>query len=773
VTEIADHLFVGLLEAAPDAMLCVADDGRIVLVNAQTERLFGYQRAELTGQPVEILIPDAAQSVHPARRAGYLADPQPRPMGTGMELAGRRKDGSTFPAEISLSAIETDRGILVTAAVRDVTFQREAAETANQLAAIIQSSHDAVIGQTLDRVITTWNPGAERLYGYSAAEMIGRSLDVLIPAQHRAAERKIQEAIARGERVEPYETERVRQDRSLVTVSVMLSPIADRTGTIVGLSRVSRDRTSQQRADARFRGLLEAAPDAIICADSAGRIVLVNAQVERLFGYQREELANQPVEILIPDAAKDAHPALRAGYIKDPRPRPMGAGLELAGRRKDGSTFPAEISLAAIDTDEGLIVTAVVRDATERRELRAERERVRAQAERNRLERQLQQSQRLESLGQLAGGVAHDFNNLLAVITNYATFVREEVARQQPQASQQAVIDDIRQIEQAAERAAALTRQLLAFARREVIKPRPLNLNEVIADVQQLLIRTLGEHVELTTDLAAGLRPVLADSGQIEQVLVNLAVNSRDAMPAGGKLAISTTEVEIDGPYAASRVGLSSGSYVNLKVSDTGSGMPKEVIDRAFEPFFTTKAKGEGTGLGLATVYGIVTQLNGYVQIYSEPGIGTTVTIMLPATGQPADETLPPPQTAPVLGDGTTVLVVEDEPALREVIRRMLDRSGYRVITAANGREAIEVAAGHPDGIDVLLTDVVMPQMLGREAAERISAICPAVKVLYMSGYTHGVLDVQGVLEAGLHLIEKPFTEKALLTRLREVITAG
>ena len=296
--------------------------------------------------------------------------------------------------------------------------------------------------------------------------------------------------------------------------------------------------------------LMEAAPDAVVSVDTGGRIVLVNAQTERLFGYGRQELVGQPVEILVPDAIKAVHTVHRAGYLTDPQPRPMGAGIELAGRRRDGSTFPAEISLSAIDTSEGILVSAAVRDGTERRELQAERERLKTQTERlktvterDRLERQLHQSQRLESLGQLAGGIAHDFNNLLAVISNYAAFVAEEVAKA-PQEEWQSVREDIQEIERAAERAAGLTRQLLAFARRDVIQPRALSLNDVIEDVEQLLIRTLGEHVELSTDLAGGLGRVLADPGQIEQVLVNLAVNARDAMPAGGKLIVATASTE-------------------------------------------------------------------------------------------------------------------------------------------------------------------------------------------------------------------------------------
>jgi PAS domain S-box-containing protein len=536
-----------------------------------------------------------------------------------------------------------------------------------------------------------------------------------------------------------------------------------------------------QVSDHLFVGMLEGAPDAMLCMAASGRITLVNAQAERLFGYPRDELLGQPVELLVPEAARAAHAVHRARYLADPRPRAMGAASPFSCRRRDGSTFPAEISLSAIDAPDGVVVMAAVRDVTERLQLlaererlrgqaerhRLERERLRSQAERDRLERQLQPSQRLESLGELAGGVAHDFNNLLAVISNYAAFVSEEVTKDASQVSWRAVRDDVMQIQRAAGRAAAVTHQLLAFARREVVQLRPLSLNEVVKDVEQLLISTLGEHVVLKTDLAPDLCAVLADPSQIGQVLVNLAVNARDAMPAGGALSITTAIAEIDATHPDSPQ-VAPGRYACMKVSDTGMGMTKEVIDHAFEPFFTTKPKGEGTGLGLATVYGIVTQVRGHVQVHSEPGLGTTFTILLPASGQDAAPAPAPDEASG--GTGETILVVEDEPAMREVIRRILSRNGYHVISAANGREAIEIAASHADPIDLLLTDVVMPQMPGKEAAERIRALRPGMKVLFMSGYTQGLLSSQGVVAPGVNLIEKPFTEKSLLTKLREVI---
>ena len=530
-----------------------------------------------------------------------------------------------------------------------------------------------------------------------------------------------------------------------------------------------------QFADDLFAGLMEAAPDAMVCVDADGRVAAVNVQAELLFDYPRKELVGQLVEVLVPDQDRIAHPGHRAGYLADPRPRPMGAGMELA-RRRDGSTFPAEISLSAISTDTGMLALAAVRDVTERLEAQAERERLEAQAERERLltqaergqlERQLHQSQRLESLGQLAGGVAHDFNNLLGVISSYAAFAAKGVARQDPEGQRQTISDDIEQVQLAAKRAADLTHQLLTFARQDVVQPRALNLNDTVTGLEQLLLRTLGEHVQLIIDMAENLPLVLADRGQLEQVLVNLAVNARDAMPGGGKLTIQTVAEQID-EVAAAQNGPPPGPYVTLAVSDTGCGIPPQLLDRVFEPFFTTKPQGEGTGLGLSTVYGIMTQAGGTVRIYSEPDVGTTVRAYLPVTAGTADRAEPAGPAQP--GTGQVILVVEDEPALREVTRRTLAENGYQVIAAASGPEALSVLTSRLEHVDLLLTDVIMPNMQGKELAAKVLALHPDTPVVFMSGYTQGLLGTQGVAEPGIHLIEKPFSEASLLTKLHQVL---
>jgi signal transduction histidine kinase/CheY-like chemotaxis protein len=392
--------------------------------------------------------------------------------------------------------------------------------------------------------------------------------------------------------------------------------------------------------------------------------------------------------------------------------------------------------------------------------------------EQDKSQAQMQQAQRLENLGQLAGGVAHDFNNLLAVILNYVTFASEELgAATESDWSQrcESARSDLSQIKRAGERAAGLTRQLLAFARREVTQPQALDLDSAITAVEEMLRRTLGEHVELVTSLPGDLWPILADSGQLEQVLVNLAVNARDAMPAGGTLTIDTGNVTVDADTVAGGSKSRQGKNVRLRVSDTGTGMTPAVIEHAFEPFYTTKADGTGTGLGLATVYGIVTQADGHIQIYSHPGTGTTFTLTFPVTTQAAAPETPetPYQRTP---KGETVLVVEDEPALREVTKRIFARNGYRVITAGDGPEALAIARDHPGEIHLLVTDVVMPHMLGKEVAEKMLQIKPEIEVLFMSGYARPVLASQGRLEPGVALVEKPFSEADLMAKAGQVL---
>jgi signal transduction histidine kinase/ActR/RegA family two-component response regulator len=383
---------------------------------------------------------------------------------------------------------------------------------------------------------------------------------------------------------------------------------------------------------------------------------------------------------------------------------------------------------------------------------------------RRQAEEQLQQSQKLEAIGRLAGGIAHDFNNLLSIIISYTDFAIEALRHSNP------VRDDLLEVRKAAKRAAELTRQLLAFSRKQVLEPRVLDINEVVAGLEGMLRRLLGEDIEIVFRPAPGLGSVLADSGQIAQVLLNLAVNARDVMPAGGRLLLETANVTLDEAYAARRAAVEPGRYVLFSVSDTGCGMEPRVLERIFEPFFTTKEQGKGTGLGLSTVYGIVKQSGGNIWAYSEPGLGTTFKIYLPRVAGPASAGSLPPQPATVISGTETVLLVEDEEAMRKLAERILLRAGYLVLAAADGEEALALAGDRSDRIHLLLTDVVMPRMSGKDLAGRLVAARPGLKVLYMSGYSGEMILHHGVLETDRRFIGKPFSAPELLRKVRETI---
>jgi PAS domain S-box-containing protein len=538
-------------------------------------------------------------------------------------------------------------------------------------------------------------------------------------------------------------------------------------------SRLVTALTEQREAEQRFRRLFEVAPDAMIAVAPDGLVTMANTQAEQTFGYAAGDLIGRPVGMLVPEKARTDLAAARSSYFADPQAQPGVIEFRMSGLRQDGRRFPAEITLSGLQTDSGMLVAAAIRDVTERIALESEQERLRAIAEQERVGRRLQQSQRLESLGQLVGGVAHDFNNLLNVIQGYADFTAEQIqALASADTRLEPVLEDIEQVRVAAQQATRLTRQLLTFAREDVIRPEVLDLNEAVKEAGQLLRRTLGEHIDLVIAAEPALWRVKADRGQLEQVLVNLAVNARDAMPGGGRLSIDTGNIEVDATYATGRPELKLGRYTRLRVSDTGTGMDRETVARVFEPFFSTKPKGRGTGLGLATVYGVVTHVGGSIEIYSEVGLGTTITVLLPATDEDVAPYLAPAGTIDdQRGHGETILLVEDEESLRQLTTRILTRNGYQVCAVGNGAEAVRRAGVTAQPITLLLTDVVMPGMLGNEVAARIGAIRPDVPALFMSGYAQPILDSHGVGASSFDILAKPFTESALLSRVRQAIT--
>ena len=497
-------------------------------------------------------------------------------------------------------------------------------------------------------------------------------------------------------------------------------------------------------SEERKTAILASALDAVVTIDDQGRVVEFNPAAERTFGYSASEAGGLDLADLVapPEAFNGRWIGLARYLAVGDGPVP-GRRIELAACRASGAAFPAEVSITAVDGVGPSFFTAFIRDLT-RREA--------DDAERRRLEGRVQQTERLESLGQLAGGVAHDFNNLLTVILNYASFIAETDTNDEATRSQAA------EIVSSAERAASLTQQLLLFARREPVQRTPIDIGAVVGGIHDLLARAIGEHVHLVVRTADDLPPITGDRGQLEQLLMNLAVNSRDAMPDGGTLTIETALVR-EGPD----------TFVELSVTDTGEGMTPDVASHAFDPFFTTKPVGEGSGLGLATVYGIVTDADGTIDLRSTEGEGTTFTVRIPVTVRPESAAAAPGATA-VEGTGETILVVEDQLPVRTIIVAMLTRNGYRVIEAGDATAALILA--ETEAFDLLLTDVVMPGRSGRELAEALRDRSPGQPVLYMSGYSGGVFGTQRALDPREALIHKPFNEATLLAAVHTALGA-
>jgi PAS domain S-box-containing protein len=497
--------------------------------------------------------------------------------------------------------------------------------------------------------------------------------------------------------------------------------------------------------------VLDASPNAILAVDSAGRITYLNPQTEATFGYRRDELLGQAIEVLIPAGAAERHVAQRAGLFARPRSRALGIGFDLAGRRKDGTEFPVEISLTPAQFEDGLQVFATVVDITARKAAESE----------------LLQAQKLESIGRLAGGIAHDFNNVLFAIKGYAELLAEDLGpARRDRLDPDEAMRSVEAIGNAATRAASLTAQLLAFSRRQVVRPEVLELNAAVAGIEPLLRPLIGAQVQLVVRPGAETGRLQADPSQLDQILVNLVINARDAMPDGGTITIETGNVDLDDAYALDHREVIPGPYVFLAVSDTGLGMDPETREHIFEPFFTTKEPGHGTGLGLATIYGVVRQAGGYIWLYSEPGIGSKFKLYFPRVDAPVAAAHQPALANAEAGSGT-VMVVEDESSVREMTSVVLRRAGYEVTPVSDGSEALQQLGGRASPIDVLVTDVVMPGMSGIDLAERVIDQYPAAGVVLLSGYNAEALDLDRVIRRGAVFLSKPVTANDLLDAVK------
>jgi two-component system, cell cycle sensor histidine kinase and response regulator CckA len=602
-----------------------------------------------------------------------------------------------------------------------------------------------------DRAICV-NESFQKMFGYKNEDVLGLSIDAMIVPPELAPEsRLLAETVGRGQTL-TIETQRKRQDGSCIEVSILIAPLIVE-GKSVGSYAVYRDISERKPADPnafsaeeRYRSLVQSSAYGIYRCSREGKFLDVNPALVAMLGYESAE------EVLRLDPRRDVfvNGEEQTRLIEEFQRTGRVDGVEVRWKRKNGSAITVRVSgRAAIEADGAAsVMEAMAEDVTERRAL----------------EEQFRQAQKMEAVGRLAGGVAHDFNNLLTVISGYAEVILEGLDSAHPLQTK------ARAIQQASDRATALTRQLLAFSRKQLLELKVVEVNAIVEDMERLLRPLIGENLELVTNLAADAGHTRADSGQLEQVLMNLVVNSRDAMPNGGRIVIQTEKITLDDSYGGNQTLIRPGSYVMLSVADNGLGMDKETQSHIFEPFFTTKEKYKGTGLGLSTVYGIVKQSGGYLMVQSEPGCGTTFIIYLPRVEEAAENLKAAPIVRTLAGGSETVLLVEDEESVRQLVRETLQAKGYRVLEAENGDAGLAVAAGHEGPIDLVISDVVMPGTGGRELVQRLAESRPEIKVLYLSGYTEDAIMSEGPAENGRAFLQKPFTLQNLSRTVREVL---
>jgi two-component system cell cycle sensor histidine kinase/response regulator CckA len=914
-----------MLDAALDCIVTIDHSGKILEFNSAAERTFGHARSAVLGEGMsELLIPPSLREAHTRGLQHYLATGEGPVLGKRVELTAMRADGTEFPVELSIVPMDLLGQPVFTAFIRDISERRDRETAVLESAAIVGSSFDAVVGRTLGGLVTSWNAAAERIFGYSADEMIGQSITILAPPELADQLEVINDRLRQGDSVDRFETVRIRKDGTRLEVESTVSPIAGPSGEIIGASAISRDISARKRSEAlvagqarllkliavgapiaevldslarfveeqsdevlvsillldrdglhlrhgaapslpaayneaidgtaigpsvgscgtaayrresvhvadiatdplwsdfselaiahglracwstpifatdgallatfamyyreprdagehelqlvelaeqiasiaiertwsektlrrsesRYRELFENASDMIATVDLDWNITAANSAFAVALGYTGEELLRMNLAELVPP---EMHELARDQLTRKLSEEVGATTYEHDFVARDGQRVPVEVKTNVIWQDGKPVgVEAIARDMSQRK----------------RLEEQLRQSQKMEAVGQLAGGVAHDFNNMMCGVIGYSELVLARLEEDHP------VRPQVLQIRRAGERAGEMTKQLLAFSRKQVLRPRALDLNAIITETKGLLGRLIGDDIEVVSDLEPGLAAVYADPGQLEQVIINLAVNARDAMPTGGKLTIETRAVDLDEQIASVHVEATPGNYVLLVVSDRGTGMDAETRARIFEPFFTTKDEGDGTGLGLATVYGIIKQSGGDISVESELGRGTTFRIYLPSAQTVATDAEPATfDTGPDAPAGwETVLLVEDEEIVRDLEREVLEASGYTVLEAQDTEHAIRLCNEHTGTIHLLLTDVVMPQMSGRELAIHLAPIRPEMKVLYASGYADDAITHHGVLEHGTAFLPKPLTPGSLTNTVRAVLDAA
>jgi PAS domain S-box-containing protein len=748
------------LEAVANGVVITDAQGAILWVNAAFIRMTGYSSAEAIGQSLRLL----KSGEHPPAFYQELWSTIASGKSWTGEMTNRRKDGSVYVEEQTITPVLDAAGnpAYFIAVKQDRTLRRRADDALRR-----SEERYRFLAENISDVIGLYNlgmnavyvsPSVQQLRGYTPDEVIAQTLmDHLAPGSRDLAVRVFKEEmeIERSGHGDParsrtLEVEMLCKDGTTVWTESKLTAARDSSGSLTGFIAVSRDITERRRVEEALRNtsetlrtLIDASVLAIVALDRDARVTLWNNAATRLFGWSAQEVLGLP----LPSIPEERRAEFDEGRVRGRAGE--GVTYETQRRRKDGSLVDVLRSSAAIFDPQGALVGSMVIfvDITERK----------------RLEEQLRQAVKMEGIGRLAGGIAHDFNNLLTVIGGRSYLLLSQLP------AGHAMRHHLLLIQQTGDRAAALTRQLLAFSRKQTLAPTVIHINEVVSGMRTLLERMLGEDVDLLMDLDPSLGHVTADPGQLEQVILNMAVNARDAMPEGGRLTLETRHVDVDPTDARQEVEPAPGPYEVLSISDTGVGMDAATGARVFEPFFTTKAVGKGTGLGLATAYGIIKQSGGHITVHSEPGNGTIFRIYLPRTESSESASLAVEETAARRGT-EGVLLAEDDVNLRVLARDILAGEGYTVLESRDVEDALHIAE-HQDGtIHLLLTDVVMPHMSGRALAHAVKRFRPDVKVLYMSGYTDDAISHHGVLDPGTALLQKPFSPAALARKVREVL---
>ena len=735
-------------------------DYRFLAVNPAFEEMTGLSAQDIIGRTVLEVLPGT--EAHWIENYGKVALTG-EPLRFESSHAGLNKHFDVYafrPQEGQFACVFRDISELKARVAETEAMAETVRKTADDYRAIFEGAMEGIFRTSPEGHALTANPALAKMLGYDSELCFAQPITV--PAHQVWADPKERSRFLRlveeQKSVRGHECRLQRKDGTVIWASASCRKIIGPDGQTAYYEGFIEDITERKRAEEQLKtsenkfrmAFMTGADASSISTMEDGVIVEVNDRFTKVFGYSKDEVCGKTVAQLGVYADSDRGRLLAEltakGHVED---------MEFQARRKNGEMGSVLVSASLLQDSGGRLLLSVVRDITEQKRIAVEK---------TKLEEQFRQAQKLESIGRLAGGVAHDFNNLLTVINGYGDLLLQEYKSGDP------LRKWVVEIRQAGDRATNLTRQLLAFSRKQIVEPGPVYLRGLVAEHQGMLRRLIGEDIELVIESDPADWPVLADPGQLHQVLMNLVVNAQDAMPGGGTLTIRTANVELDETYTASHPEIAPGPYVSLLVSDTGVGIAKEIQERIFDPFFTTKAEGEGTGLGLSTVYGIVRQFGGSIAVMSEPGRGATFEVYLPRLKEAvAAGTQAACATASASGS-ETVLVVEDQDTVRSLTVTVLKEHGYRVLDAAQGDDALLAAERHPGPIQLLLTDVVMPHMTGKELAERLKPLRPEIKVLYMSGYAADVIVRRELLDSGAHYLAKPFAPDALAAKVREVL---